>query len=116
MIKLKDILNEASTSESFYQMRNLMSNLIPMMLRREEGGLQKKYHDKIMNTGDVGVFIQALSVGDPKAIKLWPKVEKIIKKNLDSFYKEDIKEKQKRNTERNKMLMMLGKYGKKLKV
>ena len=47
MIKLKDILNEASTSESFYQMRNLMSNLIPMMLRREEGGLQKKYHDKI---------------------------------------------------------------------
>ena len=35
---------------------------------------------------------------------------------LDSFYKEDIKEKQKKNTERNKMLMMLGKYGKKLKV
>ena len=92
MIKLKNILNEASTSESFSQMKNLMSN------------------------GDVGVFIQALSVGDPKAIKLWPKVEKIIKKNLDSFYKEDIKEKQKRNTERNKMLMMLGKYGKKLKV
>ena len=116
MIKLKDILNEASTSESFYQMRNLMSNLIPMMLRREEGGLQKKYHDKIMSNGDVGVFIQALSVGDPKAIKLWPKVEKIIKKNLDSFYKEDIKEKQKKNTERNKMLMMLGKYGKKLSV
>ena len=116
MIKLKDILNEASTSESFSQMRNLMSNAIPMMLRREEGGLQKKYHDKIMSNGDVGVFIQALSVGDPKAIKLWPKVEKIIKKNLDSFYKEDIKEKQKKNTERNKMLMMLGKYGKKLSV
>ena len=116
MIKLKDLLKEASTSESFSQMRNLMSNAIPMMLRREEGGLQKKYHDKIMSNGDVGVFIQALSVGDPKAIKLWPKVEKIIKKNLDSFYKEDIKEKQKKNTERNKMLMMLGKYGKKLSV
>ena len=116
MIKLKKLLNEASTSESFSQMRNLMSNAIPLMLRREEGGLQKKYHDKIMDNGDVGVFIQALSVGDPKAIKLWPKVEKVIKKNLDSFYKEDIKEKQKQNTERNKMWMMLGKYGKKLKV
>ena len=116
MIKLKDLIKEASTSESFSQMRNLMSNAIPLMLRREEGGLQKKYHDSIMNNGDVGVFIQALSVGDPKAIKLWPKVEKIIKKNLDNFYKEDIKEKQKQNTERNKWLMMLGKYGKKLKV
>ena len=29
---------------------------------------------------------------------------------------EDTIEKQKKNTERNKMLMMLGKYGKKLKV
>ena len=116
IIKLKDILNEASTSESFYQMRNLMSNLIPMMLRREEGGLQKKYHDKIMNTGDVGVFIQALVTGDPKAIKLWPKVEKVIKKNLDNYYKEDIMIKKKLNTERNKLWMMLGKYGKKLKV
>ena len=111
-----DKVNEASTSESFSQMKNLMKNAIPMMLKREEGGLQKKYHDSIMNNGDVGVFIQALVVGDPKAIKLWPKVEKIIKKNLDSFYKEDIKEKQKQNTERNKMWMMLGKYGKKLKV
>ena len=35
MIKLKNILNEASTSESFSQMKNLMSNLKPMMLRRE---------------------------------------------------------------------------------
>ena len=116
MIKLKNILNEASTSESFSQMKNLMSNLIPMMLRREEGGLQKKYHDKIMSNGDVGVFIQALSVGDPKAIKLWPKVEKVIKKNIDDYYKEDIMIKQKLNTERNKMWMMMGKYGKKLKV
>ena len=116
LIKLNDILIDASTSESFSQMRNLMKNLIPMMLKKEEGGLQAKYYYKIMQSGDVGVFIQALSVGDPKAIKLWPKVEKIIKKNLDSFYKEDIKEKLKRNTERNKMLMMLGKYGKKLKV
>jgi hypothetical protein len=115
-MKLKDLLKEVSTSESFSQMRNLMKNLIPMMLKKEEGGLQAKYYYKIMQSGDVGVFIQALSVGDPKAIKLWPKVEKIIKKNLDSFYKEDIKEKQKKNTERNKMLMMLGKYGKKLKV
>ena len=116
MIKLKDILNEASTSESFSQMKNLMSNLIPMMLRREEGGLQKKYHDSIMNNGDVGVFIQALHYGKPEAMKLWPKVEKVIKKNIDAFYKEDIMIKQKLNTERNKMWMMLGKYGKKLKV
>ena len=85
MIKLKDILNEASTSESFSQMKNLMKNLIPMMLKKEEGGLQAKYYYKIMQSGDVGVFIQALSVGDPKAIKLWPKVEKIIKKNLLNF-------------------------------
>ena len=116
MIKLKKLLNEASTSESFSQMKNLMKNGIPMIFPREEGELQKKYHDSIMNNGDVGVFLQAIQVGDPKAIKLWPKVEKIIKKNLDSFYKEDIKEKQKENTERNKFLMMLGKYGKKLKV
>jgi len=64
MIKLKDILKEASTSESFSQMKNLMSNGIPMIFPREEGELQKKYYDKVMNNGDVGVFIQALSVGD----------------------------------------------------
>ena len=116
MIKLKDILNEASTSESYGQMLNLFKNAIPMMFPKEEGKLQTKYYHKVMQNGDVGVFVQAIQVGDPKAMKLWPKVEKIIKKNLDSFYKEDIKEKQKRNTERNKMLMMLGKYGKKLKV
>ena len=116
MIKLKKLLNEASTSESFSQMKNLMSNAIPMMLRREKGGLQKKYHDKIMNTGDVGVFIQALSVGDPKAIKLWPKAEKVIKKNIADFYKEDIMVKKKLHSERNKVLIMMGKYGKKLKV
>ena len=116
MIKLKDILNEASTSESFSQMKNLMSNGIPMMFKKEEGGLQAKYYYNIMQNGDVGVFIQALSVGDPKAIKLWPKVEKVIKKNIDAFYKEDIMIKKKLNTERNKLWMMLGKYGKKLKV
>jgi len=87
-----------------------------MMLKKEEGGLQAKYYYKIMQSGDVGPFVQALHRGDPKAIKLWPKVEKIIKKNLDAFYKEDIKEKQKQNTERNKMWMLLSKYGKKLKV
>ena len=111
-----DKVNEASTSESFSQMKNLMKNAIPMMLKREEGGLQKKYHDSIMNNGDVGVFIQALHYGKPEAMKLWPKVEKIVKKNLDNFYKEDVKEKQKENTERNKLWMMLGKYAKKLKV
>jgi len=116
MIKLKDILNEASTSESFSQMKNLMSNGIPMIFPREEGKLQKKYYDKVMNNGDVGVFLQAIQVGDPKAMKLWPKVSKVIKKNIDDFYKEDIMIKQKLNTERNKMWMMLGKYGKKLKV
>ena len=116
MIKLKDLIKEASTSESYGQMVNMMKNGIPMIFRREEGGLQKKYHDIIMNNGDVGVFLQALQVGDPKAIKLWPKVSKIIKKNLDNFYKEDIMIKQKLNTERNKIWMMLGKYGKKLKV
>ena len=116
MIKLKDLLKEASTSESFSQMKNLMKNGIPMMFPREEGELQKKYYDKVMNNGDVGVFLQALQVGDPKAIKLWPKVEKVIKKNIDDYYKEDIMIKQKLNTERNKMWMMMGKYGKKLKV
>ena len=116
MIKLKKLLNEASTSESFSQMKNLMKNGIPMMFPKEEGELQAKYYYKVMQNGDVGVFIQALSVGDPKAIKLWPKVEKVIKKNIDDYYKEDIMIKQKLNTERNKMWMMLGKYGKKLKV
>ena len=116
IIKLKDILNEASTSESYGQMVNLMKNGIPMIFPREEGELQKKYYDKVMNNGDVGVFLQAIQVGDPKAIKLWPKVSKVIYKNINDYYKEDIKEKQKKNTERNKMLMMLGKYGKKLKV
>ena len=116
MIKLKKLLNEASTSESFSQMKNLMKNGIPMMFPREEGELQKKYYDKVMNNGDVSVFIQALHYGKPEAMKLWPKVEKIVKKNLDNFYKEDVKEKQKENTERNKLWMMLGKYAKKLKV
>ena len=116
MIKLKDILNEASTSESYGQMVNMMKNGIPMIFRREEGKLQKKYYDKVMNNGDVGVFLQAIQVGDPKAKKLWPKVSKVIKKNIDDFYKEDIMIKQKLNTERNKMWMMLGKYGKQLEV
>ena len=116
MIKLKKILKEASTSESFGQMKNMMSNGIPMIFKKEEGKLQAKYYYKVMQNGDVGVFIQALSVGDPKAIKLWPKVEKVIKKNIDAFYKEDIMIKKKLNTERNKLWMMLGKYGKKLKV
>ena len=109
--KLKEGVNQ-----SYKQMLNLMKNAIPMMFRREEGGLEKKYHDSIMNNGDVGVFIQALHYGKPEAMKLWPKVEKIVKKNLDNFYKEDVKEKQKENTERNKLWMMLGKYAKKLKV
>ena len=123
IIKMRDllnrekvILNEASTSESFSQMKNLMSNGIPMMFPKEEGKLQAKYYYKVMQNGDVGVFIQRLSVGDPSAIKLWPKVEKVIKKNIDAFYKEDIMIKKKLNTERNKLWMMLGKYGKKLKV
>ena len=123
IIKMKDLinrekllLNEASTSESFSQMKNIMKNGIPMMFPKEEGKLQAKYYYKVMQNGDVGVFIQALVTGDPKAIKLWPKVEKVIKKNIDDYYKEDIMIKQKLNTERNKMWMMLGKYGKKLKV
>ena len=116
MIKLKDILKEASTSESFSQMKNLMSNGIPMMFPKEEGKLQAKYYYKVMQNGDVGVFIQRLSVGDPSAIKLWPKVSKVIYKNINDYYKEDIMIKKKLNTERNKLWMMLGKYGKKLKV
>ena len=116
MIKLKDILNEASTSESFSQMRNLMKNIIPMMLKKEEGGLQAKYYYKVMQNGDVGVFIQRLSVGDPSAIKLWPKVSKVIYKNINDYYKEDIMVKKKLHSERNKLLIMMGKYGKKLEV
>ena len=116
MIKLKDILNEASTSESYGQMLRMMKNAIPMIFKKEEGKLQKKYYDMVMNNGDVGVFIQAVSLGDPKAIKLWPKVSKVIKKNMDDFYKEDIMIKKKLNSERNKVLIMMGKYGKKLEV
>ena len=116
MIKLKDILNEASTSESYGQMLNMMKNGIPMIFKKEEGELQRKYHDKVMNNGDVGVFLQAIQVGDPKAIKLWPKVSKVIYKNINDYYKEDIMIKKKLNSERNKVLIMMGKYGKKLSV
>ena len=116
MIKLKDLLTEASTSESYGQMLRLFQNAIPMIFKPEEGKLQKKYHDLVMNNGDVNGFLQAISVGDPKAMKLWPKVSKVIKKSMDNYYKEDIMIKQKLNTERNKMWMLLGKYGKKLKV
>tara|TARA_R110001583_G_scaffold165429_1_gene318131 strand:+ start:263 stop:613 length:351 start_codon:yes stop_codon:yes gene_type:complete len=116
MIKLKDLITEASTSESYGQMLRLFQNAIPMIFKPEEGKLQKKYHDLVMNNGDVNGFLQAISVGDPKAMKLWPKVSKVIKKSMDNYYKEDIMIKQKLNTERNKMWMLLGKYGKKLKV
>ena len=116
MIKLKDILNEASTSESYQQMRNMLKNGIPMIFPREEGELQEKYYSKTVHNGDVSALIQAVMVGDPKAIKLWPKASKVIKKNMDDMYKEDIKEKQKANTDRNKLWMLMGKYGKKLKV
>ena len=116
MIKLKDILNEASTSESYQQMRNLLKNGLPMIFPREEGELQEKYYSKTVHNGDVAALIQAVMVGDPNAIKLWPKAEKVIKKNIADFYKEDIMIKKKLNTERNKLWMLLGKYGKKLKV
>ena len=123
IIKMKDLinqekllLNEASTSESYGQMKNLMSNGIPMIFKKEEGKLQSKYYYKVMQNGDVGVFIQALAVGDPKAIKLWPKAEKVIKKNIADYHKEDIMVKKKLHSERNKLLIMMGKYGKKLSV
>ena len=116
MIKLKDILNEASTSPSYQQMRNMLKNGLPMIFPREEGELQEKYYSKTVSNGDVGALIQAVMVGDPKAIKLWPKAEKVIKKNIADFYKEDIMIKKKLNIERNKVLMMMGKYGKKLSV
>ena len=116
MIKLKDILKEASTSESYGQMVNMMKNGIPMIFPREEGKLQEKYYSKTVHNGDVAALIQAVMVGDPKAIKLWPKASKVIKKNIDAFYKEDIMIKKKLNIERNKMLMMMSKYGKKLSV
>ena len=116
MIKLKDILNEASTSESFQQMRNMLKNGIPMIFKKEEGELQEKYYSKTVSNGDVGALIQAVMVGDPKAIKLWPKAEKVIKKNIADFYKEDIMIKKKLNIERNKVLMMMSKYAKKLSV
>ena len=41
---------------------------------------------------------------------------KVIKRNIEDYYKEDIMIKQKLNTERNKMWTMMGKFGKKLKV
>jgi hypothetical protein len=116
MIKLKDILNEASTSESFSQMKNLMSNAIPMMFPKEEGKLQAKYYYNIMQSPVVGSFNQALLRGDTSAIKLWPKVSKVIYKNINDYYKEDIMVKKKLHSERNKLLIMMGKYGKKLSV
>ena len=123
IIKMRDLLNreklllnEASTSESYQQMRNLLKNGLPMIFPREEGKLQEKYYSKTVHNGDVAALIQAVMVGDPKAIQLWPKASKVIKKNIDDFYKEDIMIKQKLNTERNKMWMLMGKYGKKLKV
>ena len=87
-----------------------------MIFKPEEGKLQSKYYYKVMQSPVVGPFNQALLRNDPKAIKLWPKVSKVIKKNMDDFYKEDIMVKQKLNTERNKMWTMMGKFGKKLKV
>ncbi len=112
----KNNIKEASTSESYQQMRNMLKNGLPMIFPREEGKLQEKYYSKTVHNGDVAALIQAVMVGDPKAIQLWPKASKVIKKNIDDFYKEDIMIKQKLNTERNKMWMMMGKYGKKLKV
>ena len=116
MIKLKDILNEASTSPSYQQMRNMLKNGLPMIFPREEGELQEKYYSKTVHNGDVGALIQAVMVGDPKAIKLWPKVSKVIYKNINDYHKEDIMVKKKLHSERNKVLIMMGKYGKKLKV
>ena len=116
MIKLKDILNEASTSESYQQMRNLLKNGLPMIFPREEGELQEKYYSKTVHNGNVAELIQAVMVGDPKAIKLWPKAEKVIKKNIADFYKEDIAVKKKLHSERNKVLILMGKYGKKLEI
>ena len=116
IIKLKELLNEASTSESYQQMKNMLKNGLPMIFPREEGELQAKYYAKTVHIGDVAALIQAVMVGDPKAIQLWPKVSKIIKKNIADFYKEDIMIKKKLNIERNKVLMMMSKYGKKLEV
>ena len=84
MIKLKDILKEASTSESFSQMKNLMSNGIPMIFPREEGELQKKYHDKIMKLKDLivekkddKIQVQGVGVFTYKSLK--KNVEKKLK-------------------------------------
>ena len=115
-MKLQDLLKEVSTSESYGQMLNLFKNAIPMMFPKEEGKLQTKYYHKVMQNGDVGVFVQAIQVGDPKAIKLWPKVSKVIYKNINDYYKEDIAVKKKLHNERNKLLILMGKYGKKLKI
>jgi len=116
MIKLKDILNEASTSESYQQMLNMMKNAIPMIFKKEEGKLQAKYYYKVMQSPVVGPFNQALLRNDPEAIKLWPKVSKVIYKNINDFYKEDTMVQKKLHSERNKTLVMMGKFGKKLEV
>jgi len=116
MIKLKKLLNEASTSESFSQMKNLMSNAIPMMFPKEEGAPYDKWYYKTMQNGDVGVFIQALSVGNPKAIKLWPKVSRVIQKNMQGLFKDLTKEHKKNLDKNNKLAHMLAKYGKQLEV
>jgi len=116
MIKLKDILNEASTSESYQQMLNMMKNAIPMIFKKEEGKLQAKYYYKVMQSKVVGPFNQALLRGDPKAKEVWPEVSKVIYKNINDFYKEDTMVQKKLHSERNKTLVMMGKFGKKLEV
>ena len=116
MIKLKELLNEDSVSPSFRQMINMMKNGIPMMFPKEEGKLQAKYYYKVMQSSVVGPFNQALLRGDPKAKELWPEVSKVIYKNINVFYKEDTMVQKKLHSERNKTLVMMGKFGKKLDV
>ena len=115
MVK-EEMLKEASTSESYGQMKNLMKNAIPMMFPKEEGKPYDKWYYKTMQNGDVGSFIQALSVGDTKAIKLWPKVSRVIQTNMQGLFKDLTKEHKKKLDDNNKLAHLLAKFGKKLKV
>ena len=94
-------LKEDSMSPSYRRMWNALDNVIPMV-----------FPDSIMLAGSdnpIGAFKQMLQVGDPNAIKAWPKVEKWINKKFTEIKLNKIKDDQ-------KLLKVLNTNGKKLEV
>ena len=88
-------------SPSFRRMWNALDNVIPMV-----------FPDSLMlasSNNPIGEFKQLLQVGDPKAIKEWPKIEKWINKKFKEIKLSKIKDDQ-------KLLKVLSKTGKGMKV